>query len=433
MKEIILQMIMNIPITLFNIICWEKCYNENKKSKKHIIILLAIIMTIITGILNFNLPKGLRLITTFIVLIIINFFYLTRKIKESFLLVVISQLIIWIVEFSFIIVATICIKDNIYIFSESMVGFFVLNMYITIISFLMLKPKIPIKIYNFLTKIIDSVASNESILYMIMIIVIMIVSMLETHMKLPMPIVLTINIIMSLIYIIIIFKFTSVKARYNKINSKYQTSISSLKEHETTIDKYSISTHENKNELMTIRNMSKDKKVINYIDKLIDNKIKDNEKIMSKTYKIPEGGLRATIYTKLCVMDKYKIKYTLDIAKDVKTVDLINMDDDLVVSICRILGIFLDNSIEAVKELKEKKIEIELYLMDNNLYIDITNNFEGTLELKNISNTKYTTKGKGHGYGLLLVKQIIKESNGLLENESIINGNFFTQTLKIKM
>ena len=203
------------------------------------------------------------------------------------------------------------------------------------------------------------------------------------------------------------------------------------------IDKFRVDTHENKNEFLTIRNMIKDNNdkdtVIKYIDKLVDNKIKDNDKIMKKTAKIPEGGLRATIYSKLCLMDKLKIKYNLNISREVRTTDLINLDEDLVLKICKILGVFLDNAIEAVKGLKKKEISIDMYTIEDSLCIDITNNFKGNLELDKITNIKYTTKGDGHGYGLTLVNKLLEEEQGRLENEKSINRDTFTQTLKIKM
>ena len=154
---------------------------------------------------------------------------------------------------------------------------------------------------------------------------------------------------------------------------------------------------------------------------------------MKKTSKIPEGGLRATIYSKLCLMDKLKINYKLNISREVRTTDLINLDEDLVLKICKILGVFLDNAIEAVKDLNKKEISIEIYIMDQELCVDITNKFEGNLDLDKINNTKYTTKGDGHGYGLTLVSKLIAEESSKLENEKSINRDNFTQTLKIKM
>jgi len=200
------------------------------------------------------------------------------------------------------------------------------------------------------------------------------------------------------------------------------------------MDKYRVTNHENKNQLLTIRNMVKtsDKKTLSYIDKILEHKIRDNEKIFSKTAKIPEGGLRAIIYSKVCRMEELKINYSLDISNDVKSNTLIELDEDTVLNVCKILGVFLDNSIEAVLNLKIKNIFIELFMLENNLCIDITNNYEGVLEVDKISQKKYTTKGKGHGYGLSLVSEIIKSDSNLY-NEKVINKDNFTQRLIIKL
>lgn len=431
--EIILQMISNIPIYFFIVCCWKKCLGQNIRERKIQTVIVIIIMNVIVALLNYFFPKSIRIFAIFIPLIIINYFSYSKSIRKSILLVLISQIVLWISEFSFVIIASLFLKENTDSIMNTLIGFISLNIYITIVSFIFLKLKVPTKIYNILSNALKSIANNETMLYLIMIMFIIVISTIEGHMNLPMPVLLTTNTIMGIIYIIIILKFTSMKSNYNKVNNKYQTSINSLKEYESMIDKFRVNNHENKNELMTIRNMVNDKKTIEYIDKLVDNKIKDNERIMYKTSKIPEGGLRATIYSKLCVMDEYNIKYTLDIANDVRTVDLINLGDELILNVCKILGVFLDNAIDAVKNLKNKTINIEFYIMDENLCIDITNNFKGNMDLNKLGSQQYTTKGEGHGYGLLLVNRIIRENNEILENEKSINSYKFTQTLKIKM
>ena len=136
-----------------------------------------------------------------------------------------------------------------------------------------------------------------------------------------------------------LFRLANARENYRQINSKYETSITSLREKEDMMKKYKTSNHENKNQLKTIRNMikPKDKKIANYIDNLLKEKFTDNETIFTKTSKIPEGGLRATIYSKLCEMESRKINYSLNISNDVETSALIEIGDYTMINICKIL------------------------------------------------------------------------------------------------
>ena len=435
--NVIINFISNYIIGIFNITCWHICYNEYEKINYVKTFILAIYMATLITIFAFLLPQPIKIINAFVILTLICYLSLTKNLKQSILLVICSQLTIWISENSFMIFVLLFELQNIENITSIPSLYLLLNIYITLISFVILKIKLPQKIYKLLISSTKSIKNNETFIYSFIIIAIIVISMIENYMHLPSSVIIITNVTMGIIFIGIIFMSSKIKTNYNKISSKYETSISSLKEYEVMIDKFRVYTHENKNEFYTIRNMLKNaedrNEVIKYIDTLIDNKIQDNEKIMAKTAKIPSGGLRATIYSKLCLMDKLKIKYKLNISRDVRTTDLIDLDEDLVLKICKILGVFLDNAIEAVKGLKKKQIAVEMYAIDNDLCIDITNNFKGNLDINKISEAKYTTKGDGHGYGLTLVNQIINDEAGKLENEKSINRDTFTQTLKIKM
>ena len=283
-------------------------------------------------------------------------------------------------------------------------------------------------------RLFTNIRRNILIVVVLMTVFIASLFMVMSWMDLPIYVIVTLNTIFIVVYVFIMIKLFSTEANFKAVRSKYETSLSSLKEYEDIMNKYKIDNHENKNQLLTIRNMikSKDKNVIKYIEKLVNDKINDNETIFYKTSKIPEGGLRATIYSKLCKMDELKLPYVLDISNDVRTVDLIKMGEDVTLDVCKIIGVFLDNAIEEAIKIKDKNITIELFIMDNLLYIDISNSYEGNLEVDKMDKQKYTTKGKDRGYGLALVKKII-DSNRYLENEKMINQNRFTQRLIIKM
>lgn len=432
--QVISYFIGNGFISIFSLLCWNKleCLNKTKSQ----VFLTWILITSFITISNCVFPNEYKLLFNLIILIFINYLMLNKTLKQAIILVVISQITISISEFSFAIIVSFLYNGDIQELTKLPHIFILLSIYINIVSLILQKLKFTLFLYNLFNPQKNKKENMDSIIYSVIMIIIMVIATIETYMELSFTVVLITNTLMATVYIGIVIASRKLKDNYDEISSKYETSIYSLKEYEVMIDKFRVYTHENKNEFYTIRNMLKNgenrNEVIKYIDTLIDNKIQDNEKIMAKTAKIPSGGLRATIYSKLCLMDKLKIKYKLNISRDVRTTDLIDLDEDLVLNICKILGVFLDNAIEAVKDLKKKQIVVEMYIIDNDLCIDITNNFKGNLDINKISEAKYTTKGDGHGYGLTLVNQIINKEIGKLENEKSINRDTFTQTLKIK-
>ncbi len=436
-NNLLINVFSNFVLAFFVVSCWQNCLPDNFSVTKLKKIYLMFFMAIIITFLMFIFLKPIKILLVFSFMIIVCYFLFISDFKKSVCLVIVSQVILWLVECSFIIFILLFKIKNVSDVTSVPEIFVLMNFYIVLGSLIILKTRIPMKFYNLMLYSIDTTRNNGVVMFCVFIISIIIISTTESYMELPIFVVLITNTIMAAVFIIIVIKSSKNKNEYNKINSKYQTSIYSLKEYEVMIDKFSMLIHENKNEFQTIRNMIKTgeskETVVKYIDRLIDNKIKDNDKIMKKASKIPEGGLKATIYSKLCTMEKLKIKYKLRISRDVRTTDLIDLDENLTLKICKILGVFLDNAIDAVENLKVKHISIEVYIFNEWLCIDITNNFKGMIDLTKISDLKYTTKGSGHGYGLPLVKQILDEEKNILENEKSINGNTFTQTLKIKM
>lgn len=236
----------------------------------------------------------------------------------------------------------------------------------------------------------------------------------------------------SIFCAIFLFVYLRTNNSYKEVSEKYDLSLKSIEEYEKMIDNSKINNHETRNQFLTIRNMSKNKKITNYIDTLLDNKISDSEQLLSEVSRLPRGGIRGLVYSKLLDIKEKKINYNLLIDKKVSMSKFSKIEDDLIVDICKILGVFLDNAIEAVEILNERDIIIEIYADKKDIVFSITNNFVGELDLEVLSTTKYSTKGNGRGYGLSLVKDIINKSNKL-ENSTEIYEDNFTQILKIKM
>jgi len=73
-----------------------------------------------------------------------------------------------------------------------------------------------------------------------------------------------------------------------------------------------------------------------------------------------------------------------------------------------------------------------MYKEGYNFIIEVGNKCKEVPDLDKIDNKGYTTKEKGHGYGLSLVKDICSKSENI-SNERKIIGDIFIQIIKIKL
>ena len=97
--------------------------------------------------------------------------------------------------------------------------------------------------------------------------------------------------------------------------------------------------------------------------------------------------------------------------------------------LCVILGNLFDNAIEASVKLPESQRLIRLYMdmKGSQLYISFTNFAPGG-KLKQAGGRFSTTKGSGHGFGLLRIDSVVKRLGGYLRRASE-EGAFTTEIL----
>ena len=176
----------------------------------------------------------------------------------------------------------------------------------------------------------------------------------------------------------------------------------------------------------------KDNDVVKYIDTIVKDQKEDDEALYTKVKTIPSGGLQGIIYQKMLIMKDENILFSLDVSRDVRKIDLDNFSMEDNYRLCKIIGVFLDNAIEESRCIDDKRIMISLYVDDGSLVVDISNKFNGNIEIDKLDEERYTTKSDGHGYGLSLVKKILSESNNF-QNERSIRKDIFKQTIKVKI
>lgn len=355
--------------------------------------------------------------------------------KNAIITTLLFQVIIFCSELLFTITITIIFRQNTQSIISNYLGSFLPSVIIMIIAYLI---SLVIDLNLLYKKLVINTRKIElstlSILFLVLIVSVNLFLAISYY-RVHVSIVLAINITLIIIYSYIILKYIEQKNRYIDINDKYSLSEASLKEVQNNVNRLMALNHENKNQLITIRTMvaNKDKDVLKNIDAIIDQKIKDDKELKIRTSVISNTMLGSLIYSKLLTMKENNITHNLHISKAINKSHLINLGDKTNVDICKIVGVYLDNAIEAVMEAEVKEINIDLYLEDNYFCISIANTFKGKVNLDTITDYGYTTKSNGHGYGLSLVKEVIKDNNALSSKTDIIDNKVFVQNLKIKM
>lgn len=134
---------------------------------------------------------------------------------------------------------------------------------------------------------------------------------------------------------------------------------------------------------------------------------------IASLYKIAHPGVKSLLSSKLGRIEALSLNLNLEITTDLEDVK-VNISD-----LCEILGVFLDNAIEASGLTKEKYIEICMF-EDDQYYITIIKNSYDANQSK-----------KGNGIGLRTVNSILRKY-GLMLNNTIIEEKYYIQELIIK-
>lgn len=239
-------------------------------------------------------------------------------------------------------------------------------------------------------------------------------------------------IVMLICILLYLFKQ---KIENEKISKKYDELLDVMKSYESDIEEQRTLRHETKNEFATIKCKLQDKEnnktIIEYIDSVIGEKEKAGSTKYSKFKYLPSNGLKGFFYYKFIEAEKKGINVSINISKQIENSFLKDIETKDFKDLARIIGVYLDNAIEASSTSEDKKLGIEMYLIKEKIEIIITNTFNNEINLDKIGKESFSTKGKHRGHGLLLVNKILSENN-MFEAKNEIRENIYIQSLKIK-
>ena len=193
--------------------------------------------------------------------------------------------------------------------------------------------------------------------------------------------------------------------------------------------KYILALEKDNNEIKKFKhdfNKEKLKKYFNSTIMNFNNNIELNNIVIAKLNSIKVSSLKSLITNKVLVAQNNNIDVDINIQGEIHNF----YTDEMQLS--RILGILLDNAIEASLEVPhDKKIEMNIIQIDKTTDIQISNTFNNTgTPITDFNKEGFSTKGTNRGLGLSSAHEIANKLNMLLNTE--IDGNTFIQNLSIE-
>ena len=403
--------------------------SDQKRNKKVFIIYLLIFIPLI--ILNCIFFEGItKLFLTIIITTLILYLTIFKKdISNSIYYTLAYELLAYISEIVISLIFVSIFKINMVSYERFQFSFLLFTICNVLLVYFVSKLKFISKNIQKLNSIISK--NQKDWIYLLIIMIILSLLLVFNKNNLGSGIEYYINagmvifVVFSLIYVI-----------YNKfqrqaMEDKYNESMEYVLRYEKIINEQGKKNHEYNNQLMVIKGyVNNPERLSEYLDEVIgEHKTGQNYTVKQLGF-LPDGGVKGLLYHKLSKMEDNDIKYYLYVDQNLKDKDIENFDLKTYRDLTKLLGVFLDNAIDAALKSEEKEIEVELKDKGDCLLLTISNTYDKNIDINKVGKSGFTTKGVGHGFGLSIVKDIAR-TNSEIETFSSKENDKFIQTAMI--
>ena len=175
--------------------------------------------------------------------------------------------------------------------------------------------------------------------------------------------------------------------------------------------------------------MTKEKKIKDKIDEILEDNINIKDQAVTNLKNLPKGGIKGLMYYKAAIAQKQKIHLTTDVSINENGI-LSKLSEKNIRVLCKLIGIYFDNAIEAAAESRKKNLTIEVYELKDKVNFVFSNTFKNHKNMKDRNKKGVSSKGEGRGNGLYFASKLIKENKWITSKQEIIE-KYYIQEISI--
>ena len=427
MQEIFETILSICILSVIVIYEWHKLQGTKVNWRSYKIYLIYIIFIILSFLGSSLTNAYIRMPILLVIWTILYVFLFNVSIREALVSVIEVQIITLILEVICMIFLMGVLQIDIQVLQSNLFLKLLPNLGMGVLTYIVFLFKFPIYIRENIIKFIKHLNSRYVALYLILLMICINVMMAVIYYENTTIIIIIMECIVLSIYTVISILMLKEKNTSEIYRIGYEEQQKALQDNVLLLDQECMKNHENVNQLYTIEGLARNndtKGILEYIGVVIKEKKQEDNTLTRRIKRIPLATIQGLIYPKLGIMKDNDIDFQVVLARNIKEFDFTKVDMKTNMELCKILGVLIDNAIDEVTKLEDRKIKLELFCKNGDLHIDVSNNYGKLLD--NMDEVGVTSKEGLHGYGLGIIAQITKQ-NPKLHNQKKINANRFHQ------
>ena len=426
MSTIINKMVYSSILSIMGVFVVKKISDSNENILSFRSLILMFFLIILPVVIHDIDYTYIFSITTFIITIITYKYILKISFIKSALSCGIMHVFLIILDF-----ISMCLL-SVFISTETIRNTWYISivfnlLFAFILLYLFYKTKIQKKIAKFVNNIVDKKQAKIVFFFILVTVGMSIVLYLVSKSINITSIFTTSFALFIILFLLVIILFTE-RNSYDKLSIEYDNLFNYVGVFEEWIEKEKFIRHEYKNQLAVLRNMTKQKSIKDKIDSIVDDMINIDDNIVNELGDLPNGGLKGLLYYNISVAKNKKIEVEINVGNKVKNL-FKKLDEERIKVLSKVIGVYLDNAIEAAVQSKKKIISIEIYNLDSKLNIVISNSFKGKIDIVKMNQKGVSTKGEGRGNGLYYASKLLNKNNWLITESKIIKDFYIIKTI----